>query len=428
MVGPKSGKHKKHKKEKKKKKHKEKDKDKEKSKKHKRKDKEKDKDRERDKHDKEKYKKSKSRDDKGSDNTFIREIFKSYDRHRRESLSLEKEKKSKHKDKELDKYERSDTKHDRYAKGKDREKQSEKDSKRKTETLKSEKSTTVKSEVPLVDRGVKHRIHLDGEDDYVENQVSVSGKESTDDEKVKRKHKHKEKKKDDSPDRSKEKSSKSKEKEAKVKLEHLDDEEEAVGFTEKEGKTSDENTAEGNTSKADGTNTDSGIDDKDDFKLPQRKVEEDHVSSVFERNISLKMPSIKPLEKYKELKKKDKLAASELSGQVQKKPEDAEDSSCKTDDGKQKKNDVVDKSDKETVLKPSSNKENGNKDGSGKKKGLPDMRLISVLPKRKVEVADGKVVGETKGMVLENKVQEDEDQRKLVFFPAVLLEFCTKRK
>ena len=266
-----------------------------------------------------------------------------------------------------------------------------------------------------MDRGVKHRIHLDGEDDYVENQVTLSGKESTDDEKVKRKHKHKEKKKDDSPDRGKEKSCKSKEKEAKVKLEHLDDEEEAVGFTEKEDKTSDENTAAGgNTSKADVATTDSGTDDKDDFKLPQRKVEEDHVSSVFERNISLKMPTMKPLEKYKELKKKDKLAVSELSGQAEKKPENDQDSSCKTDDGKHKKNE----SDNDTGLKPNSNKESANKDGSGKKKGLPDMRLISVLPKRKVEVAEGKMTGETKGMDLDKKA-EGEDQRKLVFFPFV---------
>ena len=273
-----------------------------------------------------------------------------------------------------------------------------------------------------MDRGVKHRIHLDGEDDYIENQVNLSGKESTDDEKMKRKHKHKEKKKDDSPERSKDKSSKSKEKEAKVKLEHLDDEEEAVGFTEKEDKTSDENiAAEGNTSKADVTNTDSVIDDKDDFKLPQRKVEEDHVSSVFERNISLKMPSIKPLEKYKELKKKDKLVASELSAQAEKKLENDQDSSSKSDDGKHTKNDVVDKSDKDTGLKPNSNKESANKDSSGKKKGLPDMRLISVLPKRKVEVAEGKMIGETKSVDLENKSEEGEYQRKMVCFHVVLL-------
>ena len=388
----KSSKHKKHKKEKKKKKHKEKDKDRDKSKKHKHKDKDKD------KYEKDKHKKSKTKSEKFLEELFPKEMGRFYEKHRKETYRFEKERRSKERDRDREK----------HSKSKERERDVEKHLKFKVEG----KSDNVKADLPLVERRVKHKIHLDG-DDFIESQVSLSGKESTDDEKVKRKHKHKDKRKEDSPDRGKEKTTKVKEKEAKVKLEHLDDDEETVGFTEKEEKSANE-TSEANTiaSKTDDIAAESAIDDKDDFKLPQRKVDDDHVSSVFERNISLKMPSIKPLEKYKELKKKDKLAASELGTKSDKKEDIVPSASNKSDDGKLQKNESSDKPDKDIAAQQGSSKDITGKDG--RKKGLPDMRLISVLPKRKVEIDDSKTVGEIKTPEDKTKTpDEDEEGRKV---------------
>ena len=383
----KSGKHKKHKKEKKKKKHKEKDKDREKSKKHKHKD--------QDKYDKDKHKKNKSKSDKMVEELSSKEMDRFYEKHGKELYKLEKKR-------SRERFSEREKEREKHSKSKDRERDVDSHLLSRLER----KSDVAKTEVPLVERRVKHKIHLDG-DDFIENQVSLSGKESTDDERVKRKHKHKDKRKDDSPDRGKEKTAKLKEKEAKVKLEHLDDDEDTVGFTEKEEEkpAGDAKEATENVSKTD--DADSAIDDKDNFKLPQRKVDDDHVSSVFERNISLKMPNIKPLEKYKELKKKDKLAASELCIKLEKKEDVSHDINAKPDDSKNK---TTEKSEKETGIKQGSSKES--KDS--KKKGLPDMRLISVLPKRKAEVDDSKTVGETKALDDKSKTPDtDEDRRKV---------------
>ncbi len=228
------------------------------------------------------------------------------------------------------------------------------------------------ADVPLVERRLKHKIRLDADENFTEDQGT---KNSAEDEKGKKKHqRHREKKKGDSRERSRERIVKVKEKEAKVKLEHLDDEEELAEKEEKppvhETRVGTEDT--GNLEATAEMKTDCAKDDKDDFRLPQRKLEEDNVSSVFERSISLKMPSIKPLEKYKELKRKG-LSGLKVENNANKHQSGNKAAEASSDQS------VVEKSgggrqrsgSREKDRRSSSKEKDSS---SGRKKGLPDMR------------------------------------------------------